>query len=81
MSVRSLACTASRISWLVAYWPLSVSEAPADSDRLRDADSLPVVVSVAELVSDIVLIRLACADSVSAAVVDSEMVIVTPPSE
>jgi hypothetical protein len=31
---------------------------------------------VAELVSDIVLIRLACADSVSAAVVASEMVIV-----
>ena len=54
-----------------------MSEAPADSLRLRDADSLPVVVSVAELVSDIVLIRLACADSVSAAVVASEMVIVT----
>ena len=54
-----------------------MSEAPADSDRLRDADSLPVVVSVAELVSDIVLIRLACADYVSAAVVASEMVIVT----
>ena len=55
-----------------------MSEAPADSLRLRNADSLPVVVSVAELVSDIVLIKLACADYVSAAVVDSAMVITMP---
>ena len=75
----SLACTASMISWLVAYWPVSVSDAPADSDTLSDADSLPVAVSDADAASEIVLSRLACADSVSVAVVASDMVITIAP--